>query len=132
MATEQKVIHLGAVAYPITFSSNALYRLEKETKYTIEQLGYILLSGRGGYMHLQQILWSGLEGARLKMMTRPVPYTMDEVGDLIDLAGGAPVVWDEDGTGVKELLEAWHVTFPVKRANEDPPKNEKAAARKRR
>lgn len=128
-----KHVMIAGKAYPIQYTANALRRLEQQTKMTTTQLGFLLVSGQGGFSHLHDILWAGLEGARLKEMTRLQPYTIDEVGDLLDEAGGPQVFWAEGSENGNLLLEAWQSAFPTKERkelkqaeNKDP--NDDAAA----
>src|SRR6185295_17816838 len=79
--------------HPVVFTSNALFKLEKETGLSTERIGLMLLTGRAGYQMMQIILWAGLEAARVRMKTRREPFTIDEVGDLLDEEGGAAFVW---------------------------------------
>jgi hypothetical protein len=114
-----KHIEIAGRPYPVMFTSNALFRLEKETGVATAVLGTLLLHQRAGLRELQQILWAGLEGARLKYGTRPMPFSVDEVGDLIDEAGGALVVWDMDGAIVKAVMDAFQDAFPKAKRPED-------------
>src|SRR5262245_28262632 len=117
---ELKYIHIATRPYPIQYTSNALTRLEKETGLSVQVLGTMLVHQRGGLRELQQILWAGLEGARLKHKTRQIAYTLDEVGDLIDEAGGVIEFWDLEGDNVRALMEAFKSAFPSKERPAEP------------
>lgn len=117
---EVKYIHIAGRPYPLQYTSNALTRLEKETGLAVAVLGSLLIHQRGGLRELQQILWAGLEGARLKHKTRQIAYTVDEVGDLIDEEGGIVAFWDKDGDNVKALMDAFQSAFPVKQRAPEP------------
>lgn len=115
---EQRTITIGSKTYPILYSANALRRLERETGHPTSRIGILLLTGQGGFDLLQCVLWAGLEGARLKHLTRPNPYTVDEVGDMIDDLGGAETAWDIESVPpapmATAVLEAWQSAFPQK------------------
>lgn len=129
---EQRDITIGRKTYPILYSANALRRLERETGHPTSRIGLLLITGQGGFDLLQTVLWAGLEGARLKFLTRPNPYTLDEVGDMLDDLGGPETAWDIEATPPSPMatavLEAWKSAFP-KQQRKDLPKsdpNEKA------
>lgn len=133
MATQAKTIQLGNKAdgsprvLLIQYSSNALRRLEQTTGKSTAHVGLLLQSGRGGFGLLQEVLWAGLEGARMKHMTSPQPYTVEEVGDWIDdFPGGAPACWDEKSPVANAVLEAWQDAFPTTK-REDLPKAKEGA-----
>jgi len=112
---------------PLCFSQNALYRLQKESGRPPAILGLLLVSGRGGPVELTQIVWAGLEGGRLRLATRAKPYELDEVGDLIDAAGGAEVVSEAGHPFGAAVNEAWTGAFPVtKRLQEEAEAKAKA------
>jgi hypothetical protein len=133
MAAAVKEIVVEGKTYPIVFSSNALARLEEETGMATHHLGLLFLSGRAGYRFLRMLLWAGLEGARLRIKgARRNKWELDEVGDLIDAAGGDALVWGEeekkvevDGKTVttkeptheigKTVYGAWSSAFPAAR-----------------
>lgn len=125
---EQRDIKVGKHTFPVLYSANALRRLERETGHPTHRIGILLLTGQGGFDLLQCVLWAGLEGARLKLNTRPNPFTIDEVGDMIDELGGPEVAWDLDAKPTPApmataVLEAWHSSFP-KKARTDLPKGD--------
>lgn len=123
---EQRDIKVGKFTFPILYSANALRRLERETGHPTHRIGILLLTGQGGFDLLQCVLWAGLEGARLKHATRPNPFTLDEVGDLIDELGGPEVAWDIESEPKAPMavavLAAWTSSFP-KKARTDLPKD---------
>lgn len=115
MAAIKKDIQIGDNVYPVLFSANALRRLEEQTGMSIMQLGYILQQGLGTFNQMHCIVWAGLEGGRIRAKTRPNPFTMDEVGDLIDEAGGPGLLWGPTGLEEKipnDIIEAWRSAFP--------------------
>jgi len=123
MAAQEQTVVFGGRAYSIVYNSNALFRLEKETGYSIQQIGFLLLNGRGGYALMQQILWAGLEGARIRNITRPNPFTVEEVGDLLDTEGGPAMIWENDKHPVAiSIMDAWISAFP-KKERKDLPKD---------
>jgi hypothetical protein len=125
-------ITIGKQTYEVRYTSNALRLLEKETGRQTQQIGLMLMAGRYGFGLLQEILWAGLEGARIKLSSRPAPYTVNEVGDLIDEAGGPGEFWDEHGSNASAILDAWMEAFPAKKREEDKRKKNppRAAATK--
>ena len=131
---ERRDITIGTKVYPILYSANGLRRLERETGHPTSRIGVLLMTGQGGFDLLQCVLWAGLEGARLKYLTRPSPYTVDEVGDMLDDLGGPEVAWEladsvpDPATGkyagaslAVAVLEAWQSAFP-KQVRRDLPK----------
>lgn len=105
MSLVQKEIRFGKSHYPVVFGSNALRLLEKETGTTIERLGLLMVTGRAGYSVMQAVVWAGLEHGRLRnRLTRP-PFTMEEVGDLLDEEGGSAVIWAPEDDGFEEQEE---------------------------
>lgn len=113
-------IKIGKELYPIQYTSNALRKLENSTGKTVQLIGLTLISGRAGWGMLQDILWAGLEGARLKLATagvsvRPQPYSVEEVGDMIDDAEGPQVFWDDSSDNAQAVLRAWQSAFPKSR-----------------
>jgi hypothetical protein len=124
---EQRTITIGRKTYPILYSANALRRLERETGHPTSRVGLLLLTGQGGFDLLQCVLWAGLEGARLKNITRPNPFTVDEVGDMIDDLGGPETAWDIEAKPPAPMaiavLEAWQSAFP-KQQRKDLPKGD--------
>lgn len=120
---------IGSKSLPLCYSHNALFRLQKESGKSPQLLQMLLIAGRGGPVETTQILWAGLEGGRLKTNGRPVPYTIDEVGDLIDEAGGSEEISEPTHPLAIAVLEAWTGAFPItKRLNEEAAAREKAAA----
>lgn len=130
MSTVATNITIGQKTYTLQYTSNALFKLEKETGKSTRMLGLILASGRGGFADLQIILWAGLEGARIKHQLRAEPFTVEEVGDMLDDAGGNGVVWEEGHPVAGAVLEAWLTAFPKpkKREGDDTGKNDQTAA----
>jgi hypothetical protein len=122
---EQKIIRIGRQEYPILYNANAIRRLELETGHSSARIGLMLLSGVGGFAMLHAVLWAGLEGGRLRNTTRPSPYTMDEVGDLIDAAGGVTEFWKVEQDAITKkyggspaavaIIEAWQSAHPQPR-----------------
>jgi len=125
---EQRDIKVGKITFPVLYSANALRRLERETGHPTQRIGVLLLTGQGGFDLLQCVLWAGLEGARLKLGTRPNPFTIDEVGDMIDELGGPETAWDIEAVPpapmATAVLQAWQSSFP-KKLRTDLPKGEK-------
>ena len=90
----ESTLEVEGQSYPLIFSTNASYKLEKylreEKMGTVGDLFKRLLDGTAGMMEVHQILWASLEGGRTRdvVPTRPNPYTIEEVGKLIDKMGG--------------------------------------------
>lgn len=109
--------------YPILINSNALFKLEERTGLSTERIGMMMVTGRAGYQLLQIILWAGLEAGRVRYKLKRPPFEMEEVGDLLDLAGGAPTVWlpaddgmdevEEDGVKVKKQVRTPRADHPL-------------------
>jgi hypothetical protein len=88
----ERTIEIGGRAYPLLFSTNAVYQLELKLRQdNMGTLGSFLqrvAAGQAGPVELHLLLWACMEGGRRKTGFRPIPFTLDEVGDLIDDAGG--------------------------------------------
>lgn len=112
------VIVAGGDTYPIRFGQSALFLLEgmltelegksiasghppKTTEVRISRgkgqeprivqapvVGLELLQFLPNATAMHVMCWAGMESARIKIGVRPTPYTMHEVGDIIDAAGG--------------------------------------------
>jgi len=89
----EAVIEVEGQPYVICFTSNAMFRLEQVLGQHIQVIAQRLLGGDAGLKELQTLLWAGLEGARLRQRQPRAPWTMDEVGDLIDRGGGLGGFW---------------------------------------
>jgi hypothetical protein len=113
-------VTFGKRSYYLQFTANALRRLEKETGLSIHQLSFILTTGSGEFGQMQALVWAGLEGARIRDHNkRNLPFTIDEVGDLLDEEGGPGFIWhDLEHPISKAVIEAWQSAFPKKRAPE--------------
>jgi len=129
--------------HPIVFSSNALFNAEKVTGLSIERLAVMLQLGRAGFQYCQMLLWAALEAGRMRYKTRSEPFTIEEVGDMLDELGGIAHAFqpEDDGfdaveeNGVakkvqtripqeahplgKAFLEAWTSAFPQPRPLEE-------------
>ena len=121
----ERTLEIGGRAYSILFSTNAAFQLDlylRQNKLgAVEDLLARLASGRGGPADLQLMIWASLEGARRKDRSRSTPYPVDEVGDLIDEAGGL--------TGISEKVMEAVAAAQAKSTEESPAKNAKAARR---
>lgn len=143
-----KDLTFGKVTHPVAFTSNALYKLEKETGLSTERIAFMMATGRAGFQMMQVILWAGLEAARLRNNTRREPFTLEEVGNLLDEEGGSAVVWAAEDDGMEKqadgskiqvrerrelhpigaaILEAWASAFPKPRAKAEPSPKETPA-----
>lgn len=73
--------------YRVRFTQNAFLVLQQATGKGISELS------RAGIVELQQLLWGGLEGARLKDRTtrHGRPFDMLDVGDLLE------TIYENDG-----------------------------------
>lgn len=92
------MIDLAGKQYPIVFSTNAAYALDLQLRSlklgTVGEFVDRTLAGRASLAEIQLLLWACLEGGRKKAKTRTMPFTVDEVGDMIDDAGGVNQVVD--------------------------------------
>jgi hypothetical protein len=130
--------------HPIVFGSNALFNAEKVSGLSIERLAFLMQVGRAGYQHSIILLWAALENGRMRFKTRPEPFTLEEVGDMLDEVGGVAMAFQaasdgfeeveqEDGTKVRKqthqplemhpvgaaFMEAWKSAFPQPRPLEE-------------
>jgi hypothetical protein len=122
MANQEVTFQLGGKSYAVRFTQNAIYRIERE-------LGRSMMRIDWRDVPVQMMLWAGLEGARLKHRGEPgvrlIPFTIEEVGDLIDaMRGEEPPLFPFD-----LAMEAFRLAFPAAakpgeagEAAPDPPK----------
>jgi hypothetical protein len=87
MAKGPKQIELNGRAYEIQFGWNAIRRIEEYLGIPIQAVGARMTNNQAGVRELGIVFWAALETARLKTRNRPQPWTVDEVGDLIDEIG---------------------------------------------
>lgn len=119
MAAVPQSVNIGGVEYEIILSSNALRLIEHELGIKFSTLATIFLAGNGQLRHYQILLWAMLEGSRRKRGTRPNPYTLDEVGDLLDHEGGSYVVFSNLEHPIpKAIMEAWKSAMPQQKRPE--------------
>jgi hypothetical protein len=115
----ERTIKVGDVTYVVRFGHNANYLLEeklediqaarqeraKAPRSPLRGVAILSLLPETQANHL--MLWAGLEGGRLKTKSRPEPFTVEEVGDLIDEAGGLTTL-------IPKVLLAWNDANPGK------------------
>jgi hypothetical protein len=85
MPNQEITFRASGSLYSVRFTQNALYRLHKLLGRPLPEV-----ARNPGAVEIQSLLWAGLEGARLKHKDRKEPFTLDEVGDLIDQIGATP------------------------------------------
>jgi hypothetical protein len=83
MPNQERTFVVGERTYSVRFTQNALYKLQKQLNRPLHEI-----TGFASIVEIQTMLWAGLEGARLKHSDRKEPFTIEEVGDLIDELGG--------------------------------------------
>jgi hypothetical protein len=83
MPNQERTFVVDERTYTVRFTQNALYRLQKQLNRPLQEI-----TGLASVVEIQTMLWAGLEGARLKHLDRKEPFTIDEVGDIIDELGG--------------------------------------------
>lgn len=118
-------VNIGGKQYPLSFGHNAIRRLERQTGYAMPQILAEMRSGSHAIMH--EALWAGLEGGRMKTNHRPLAYSLDEVGDMLDEHAGNGVWNEPDHEISKALIEAWTSAFPAPRKEDKPSGNGEAA-----
>jgi len=101
----QKDVRFGNTTHPVVFNSNALFKLEKETGLIMDRIGILMMTGQAGFRIMQYVLWCGLEAGRIRAKTRHQPFTLEEVGDLMDLEGGPAFCWAGEDDGILETKE---------------------------
>ena len=111
-----RTINLGGREFKTRYGHNAMVLIEEHlcklvTEGVIKSLSPQLGVGVWDMGQLprrvdvQITLWAGLETARKKYNTRPELFTLEEVGDLIDEAGGIVAV-------NSQVMEAFKIAFP--------------------
>jgi hypothetical protein len=101
-------IEVNGKAFQVRIGWNAVRRIEEALGEPVQDVGVKMMAGRSGIRELGIIFWAGLETARLKERTRPNPWTIEEVGDLIDEAG-SPAFFDQI---YPKLMVAFSEAFP--------------------
>lgn len=107
----ERSVEIAGQAYSIVFSTNAAFQLgtylRQNALGTMQDFMLRLIRGDSDLVDIQILLWACLEGGRRRSVNgRPNPYTVDEVGDLIEQAGGL--------TGVaRALLDAVKAASPT-------------------
>jgi len=120
-------VTIAGKKFQILFGANALRRLEKVSGYSVTAIGLMLVSGRGGYGLLQEAIWAGMEGARLKLNPQQPELSVEEVGDLIDdHDGGIVALCHSESEFTARFMEAWESAFPTMR--KDAPKTDPPTA----
>lgn len=113
--------------FPLIFSSNALRILERETGKNLDQIVAEIRSGSRAIMH--ELLWACLEGGRAKTNARPHPWTLSEVGDLLDEHGGSNIVFNTLTHPISiAVIDAWGSAQPEPRPEDKPKGNVEAPA----
>lgn len=99
-----RTIEAGGKTYTIRFGQYAIFLIEQASGKGIETFEAV---PRFSVLYL--MLYAGLECARQKYRSRPQPWTMPEVGELIDAAGGI------EGMQAT-IMDAWFAAFPEAKA----------------
>lgn len=110
-----RTIEIGGKAYTIRFGQYALFLLEQASGKSVEQFGAM-----PNFSALYLLLYAGLECARLKYRNRVQPWTLLEVGELLEEAGGMAAL-------SASVMDAFFMAFPQQRPalpQEQPEKNE--------
>jgi hypothetical protein len=88
MAKASHVIDLpDGKSFTVRLGWNAIRRVEEIQQCSIQEVGFRMVAGQSGLRELGVIFWAGLETARVHDKTRGNPYSLEEVGDLIDDIG---------------------------------------------
>ncbi len=124
---QERQIEIKGKSYGLLFSTNAGFHLElyliQHGLGTVDAL-VMRLKSNPMRVDLQLLIWASLEGFRRKFQSRPNAFTVDEVGDLIDDAGGM----EEISTKLLEVLEASALKAEPEGTKGDPKKNGEARA----
>jgi hypothetical protein len=88
----EATVELDGKPYPICFTTHSQYALDVHCRR--ERLGSATaiidntMAGRAGVMEIVLMLWALMEGGRKRNKTRLLPYSVDEVTDLMDKQPG--------------------------------------------
>ena len=111
-----RTINVGDKAFSVRLGWNAVRRIEEVLHEPVQAIGLRMVLGQAGLRELGTVFWAGLETARIKDKSRPQPYTLEEVGDIIDEMD-ADVFFEQV---YPQLIEAITEAFPtVKKAAAD-------------
>lgn len=100
------VIEIGGKVYPLLFSTNAASALDRLLRdlhqgNVAELLGRVIAK-QPSLTDIHMMMWALIEGGRKRAASRATdpskarftPFTLDEVGDMIDDAGGLQQIMD--------------------------------------
>lgn len=99
-----RTIDVNGQPLTIRFGPYALFLIEQASGRSIETF-----EGVPNFTAFYLILFAGLECARQKYRSRPQPWTMDEVGELMESAGGMEALSGP-------VFDAWFAAFPKAKA----------------
>lgn len=118
-------IEINGQAFRVRIGWNAVRRLEEVLGIPAPVLGQRMVDGHAGLRELGLVFWAGLETARVKDKSRPMPWSIEEVGDLIDEVIGADGFFD---IVYPKLLLATTEAFPSvkKKPADEMPKTDGA------
>jgi hypothetical protein len=149
-------IKVGRKTYPILFNVYGMTKLERETGLTIYDLVKTIdfridpaefqkaspeeqerMTGGAlrqlGLYKLQALLYAGLEGGRRKLKPQDPPFDFDEVGELIEDAGGYMALAQPLILGYASFFPrvmGIHVDEPEKDSEKNSPKTRKKSTGK--
>jgi len=110
-----QTIEIGGKSYPVKFGANAIGKVElflaQHQMGTFAELTERLKSGGARPLDLLVIAWVAIDEGRRVNGSRPEPYTLEDVGDLVDEGGGVEML--------AEVLEKAGIGAP--RPNNPPP-----------
>lgn len=137
----ERTIELNGKSYPIVWSTNAAFQLGLYLRQN--KLGKVsdfmvrMAVGDADVVEVQLLTWACMEGGRRRTRSRVAPFTVDEVGDLLEQSGGIQGI---TGTLAEVVRAAFgsdnsKVAGEADQKNEVPPTNrtgKRSSAKRRR
>lgn len=101
----------GGEKYDFILSTNALSDMEDLLEKGVLDIAQSFMDGKTTFSELRVVVMCGLSGAA-KKLRKPFTLDLDQVGDLIDEAGGLPGI-------MPTIAKAFVDAFPTSEVNEE-------------
>jgi hypothetical protein len=122
---------IGGEGFEIAFTAFAIRHLETITGRPYDAVLRRMALGQASGTDLLNVLWAGLEGARVYRKQLRGPYSLEEVCELTDRGGGLEAFFDPEGPQMPLIRDCFMDAFPVTKRNVDRKLAELAEKKKR-
>lgn len=105
---------VGRDTHNLRFGAIGAFLLQKELGLSIQEFGARVDNNTLGFMELHVLLYAELESARRADRVKPIPWTIDTVGDLIDAGCEGDLVefWKTYSPAViKAFQQSFHISL---------------------